>query len=62
MGTLSIEELAIEAEVDAPYVRRLIELGALAPGTVPESYAASDVRRVQLLRSWEDADFPSNHS
>ncbi|HYT78759.1 MAG TPA: adenylate/guanylate cyclase domain-containing protein [Actinomycetota bacterium] len=57
MNSLSLEELAVQAEVDAGYVRRLIELGALEPGTGPEPYGLPDVRRVQLLRTWEAAGF-----
>jgi len=57
LDSLSLEELAMQAEVDAGYVRRLIELGALDHGAGPEPYGPSDVRRVQLLRSWEDAGF-----
>lgn len=58
-NSLSLEELATRAEVDEGYVRRLIELGALEGGTGPEPYGPSDVRRVQLLRSWEVAGFPA---
>src|SRR5919106_1599815 len=50
---LSLEELAIEAEVDPDYVRALIELGALEHEAEP--YAPSDARRVRLLRAWEEA-------
>jgi adenylate cyclase len=57
MDSLSLAELAIQAEVDPAYVQRLTELGALERRTGPEPYAASDVRRVQLLRTWEAAGF-----
>jgi adenylate cyclase len=57
MNSLSLEELAIQAEVDTEYLRRLIELGAIEPRTGPEHYGPSDVRRVQLLRTWEAAGF-----
>lgn len=57
MNSLSLQEMARQAEVDVEYVRRLIESGALEPGTGPKPYGSSDVRRVQLLRSWEDAGF-----
>jgi class 3 adenylate cyclase len=57
MDSLSLEELAMQAEVDAEYVRRLIEVGAIQGGTGPGPYGPSDVRRVQLLRSWEEAGF-----
>jgi adenylate cyclase len=64
-GSLSLEELAIQADVDTGYVRRLIELGALASetalerGTAGGPYGSPDVRRVQLLRMWEAAGFRS---
>jgi hypothetical protein len=57
INSLSIEELAIQAEVDAGYVRRLIELGVLERRVGPEAYGRSDVRRVEFLRSWEAAGF-----
>lgn len=53
--SLSLDELAVQAEVDAGYLRRLIELGALERRTGPDPYDPSDVRRVQLLRNWEAA-------
>lgn len=58
-SSLSLEELAIEAEVDTTFVRRLIALGALERKTGPEPYGPPDVGRVQLLRSWELAGFPA---
>lgn len=54
---LSLEELAIQAEVDVEDVRRLIELGALERRTGSEAYGPPDVRRIQLLGSWEAAGF-----
>jgi adenylate cyclase len=57
MDSLSIEELAILAEVDTDYARRLIRLGALHPRPDTGPYGQSDVRRVQLLQSWEGAGF-----
>ena len=54
MTSMSIEDLALEAEVDVGYVRRLIELGALEAG---REHDVGDVHRVQLLHSWEDAGF-----
>jgi adenylate cyclase len=55
--SLSLEGLALQAEVDAAYVRRLIDLDAIQRRTGREPYGHSDVRRVQLLRSWEAAGF-----
>lgn len=57
INSLSLEELAIQADVDAGYVRRLIELGALERRTGTSPYGRSDVSRVELLRSWEAAGF-----
>jgi class 3 adenylate cyclase len=57
MNSLSLEELAIQAEVDTEYVRRLVELGVLERGAGIHPYGPSHVRRVQLLRSWEAAGF-----
>jgi adenylate cyclase len=59
VNSLSLEEVATEADVDAAYVRRLIELGALERRTGPGGYGQSDVRRVELLRTWEAAGFPA---
>ncbi len=56
-NSLSLEELAIQAEVGVEDVRRLIKLGALERGTGSEAYGLPDVRRVQLLGSWEAAGF-----
>jgi adenylate cyclase len=56
-SSLSLEELAIQAEVDPEYVRHLIERGALDRRTGTQRYGPSDVRRVQLLRSWEAGGF-----
>lgn len=56
-NSLSLEEVAGQAEVRPTYVRRLIEVGALERRTGPKPYGASDVHRVQLLRSWERAGF-----
>jgi adenylate cyclase len=58
VDSFSLDELAIQAEVDAVYVRRLIELGAIERRTGTDPYGLSDVRRVQLLRAWEAAGFP----
>jgi adenylate cyclase len=57
MDSFSLRELAIQAEVDEAYVCGLIELGALEAGTGPQPYGPADVRRVQLLRTWEAAGF-----
>ena len=54
---LSLDRLAIEGKVDTAYLRRLIEAGALQPKGPDESYTASDTRRVELFRTWEDAGF-----
>lgn len=59
MNSLSLEELAVQAEVDAKYARRLVELGALERRTGPEAYGPADVRRVQRLGSCETAGFPA---
>lgn len=58
-NSFSLEELAIEADVDTDYVRRLIELGAIEGGTAREPFGSADLRRVQLLRMWEAAGFQS---
>ena len=57
MNCLSVEELALQAETDAEYVRRLIDLGVVEPAIGSESYGPADVRRVQLLAPWEAAGF-----
>ncbi len=58
-NSLSLEELAIQAEVGVEDVRRLIELGALERRTGTGGYGLPDVRRVELLGSWEAAGFPA---
>ena len=58
MNSPSLEELALQAETDVQYVRRLIELGVVEAGIGSESYGPADVRRVQLLATWEAAGFP----
>ena len=55
MHPLSIEELAEQADVDARYVLRLIDLGALERREGPAPYGGTDLRRVRLLRAWEGA-------
>lgn len=55
--TLSLDELAVDADVDTAFLRRLIELGALQSRTGDESYSALDARRVEFFRTWEDAGF-----
>ncbi|HET7419010.1 MAG TPA: adenylate/guanylate cyclase domain-containing protein [Candidatus Dormibacteraeota bacterium] len=55
--TLSVDELAVDADVDTAYVRRLIELGALQPRSAVEPFSALDARRVEFFRTWEDAGF-----
>ena len=54
----SLDELAVETKVDIAYLRQLIDVGALEPRTGDESYPASDARRIELFRTWEDAGFP----
>lgn len=54
----SLDRLAIDAKVDTAFLQRLITLGALQPRNGDESYSASDARRAELFRSWEDAGFP----
>jgi adenylate cyclase len=51
-ASLSLKELANEAGVDPAFVRRLIDLGAIE-GRGP--FGPSDLRRVSLLRAWEEA-------
>jgi adenylate cyclase len=55
MPSLSLEDLANQAEVNPEYVRRLIGLGALERKTGGDSYGPSDVGRVRLLQAWEAA-------
>jgi adenylate cyclase len=55
MQSLSLEELANEAEVDPDYVSRLTELGAIQPRAGDEPYGPSDTRRIRLIRAWEEA-------
>jgi hypothetical protein len=53
MEPLSIEEVASRAAVEAEYVRRLAELGALEGQG--DGYGEPDVHRVALLHAWEAA-------
>jgi adenylate cyclase len=53
--SLSVEELADQAEVDQEYVRRMIEAGALDPPEGHTTYGPSEVGRVRLLHAWEEA-------
>jgi adenylate cyclase len=53
MQPLSLEEVARRAAVDADYVRRLVELGALEGQE--DGYGEPDVHRVALLHTWEAA-------
>jgi adenylate cyclase len=55
---LLLDDLAIDANVDAAYLRKLIEAGALQARTDGEPYGSVDARRVELFRTWEDAGFP----
>jgi hypothetical protein len=53
--SLSVEELADQADVEPEYVRRLIDAGALDPPDGDTTYGASEVGRVRLLHAWEEA-------
>ena len=55
LQSLSIQELANQAEVSLDYVLRLIELGALEPKDGNATYRSSDAGRVRLLHAWEEA-------
>jgi class 3 adenylate cyclase len=55
--SLSLEELASQAEVDVEYVRQLAALGAFHPRAASDRYDAADVRRVHFLRMWEAAGY-----
>ncbi|MGH2554640.1 MAG: adenylate/guanylate cyclase domain-containing protein [Actinomycetota bacterium] len=55
MRWFSVDDLAGQADVDPEYVRRLIDLGALERAEGRRPYGLSDIRRVRLLRAWEDA-------
>lgn len=57
MTSLSLEELASQAKVDAAYVRQLAELGAFEEQAMSDRYGPADVRRVHLLRMWEAAGY-----
>ena len=59
MSPYSLQELAIQAEVDNDQLQRFIRLGAVERRTGAEAYGPSEVRRIQLLRSWEAAGFPA---
>lgn len=54
---MSLDELAIDANVDAAYLRKLLDVGAIQARTDGESYSSADVRRVELFRTWEGAGF-----
>jgi adenylate cyclase len=53
--SFSREDLAEQADVDQAFVDRLIEIGAFENGDGSPSFGPMDVRRVRLLRAWEDA-------
>lgn len=57
MASLSLEELASQAEVDAEFVRQLAELGAFESQATSDGYGPADVRRVHFLRMWEAAGY-----
>jgi adenylate cyclase len=54
---LSLDELAVDTNVDTTYLQRLIEVGALQARDSEESYNTLDARRVEFFRTWEDAGF-----
>ena len=53
--SLSREDLAEQADVDQALVNRFIEIGAFGSGDGSQLFGPMDVRRVRLLRAWEDA-------
>jgi class 3 adenylate cyclase len=53
--SLSIQELANQAEVSLEYVLGLIDLGAVEPNDGDVTYGSSDAGRVRLLHAWEEA-------
>ena len=53
-GSLSVEELATQAEIPVDFVRRLTGLDALEP-EVGDAYGSADVGRVRILHAWEEA-------
>jgi hypothetical protein len=55
MPSLSIEELANQAEVSPDFVVRLIELGALEPRDGDAAHVSADSGRVRLLHAWQEA-------
>jgi adenylate cyclase len=57
VASLSLEELASQAEVNAEYVRQLAELGAFEAQATSDRYGPADVRRVHFLRMWEAAGY-----
>jgi adenylate cyclase len=58
MPSLSLEELANQADVSPDFVERLIELGALQPKEADATYDSAEVGRARLLGAWEDAGLP----
>ena len=56
--SLSIQELANQAEVSSDFVERLIKLGALEPKDGDATYDSADVGRVRLLHAWKEAGLP----
>ena len=57
VASLSLEDLASQAEVDVEYVRQLAALGAFRPRAASDGYDRTDVRRVHFLRMWEAAGY-----
>lgn len=55
MPSLSIEELANQAEVSPDFVVRLIEIGALEPRDGDTAHVSADSGRVRLLHAWQEA-------
>jgi class 3 adenylate cyclase len=54
----SLEDVAEQAEVEPGFVARLVASGAIEPDA-PDGYTETDVRRVRLLRAWEEAGLPA---
>jgi adenylate cyclase len=55
MPSLSIEELANQAEVSPDFVVQLIELGALEPRDDDVTDGSADSGRLRLLHAWQEA-------
>jgi class 3 adenylate cyclase len=57
--SLSIQELANQAEVSPDFVERLIKLGAVELKGGDATYDSADAGRVRLLHAWEEAGLPA---